>query len=223
MSSLEGPVTAVLRVFDVVVGVALERFLKDFRWVLLREVRIFVKARAKANPGAHRWSHPIFEVLYWASLTLLVSLALRFAIGSEVHLKHTYLESPGPLSLFLKDLVFLVLFGVLLVRAALSKQLSEFMLWLTTFLVVGILWSWIEIATSAQSPFGCWWLLVNSVQLALTVVGWLWVHWKPGHAPQMLAILAVCYVVIFCFDVKRMIQTSEPVQTKQCPVYWCGT
>jgi hypothetical protein len=222
-SPLEGPVTAVLRVFDVVVGVALERFLKDDRMVDFARDQ-FQTARVKRiGHNARRWDRLIWETLYWASLVVLVSLALRFAIGSEVHMKHTYVEAKGSVSLFLKDLGFLVLFGVLLVRAALSPKLADFMLWLTTFLVVGMVWSWVEIVTLARSPFGSWWLLINSLQLALTILGWWWVHRKPGHAPYMLAILAVCYAAIFCFDVEQLIETSGPTHAGHCFVYWCGT
>jgi hypothetical protein len=213
MSPLEGPITAVLRVFDVVIGVALERSLKDNRMVE-RALYLFEKTRPK-KPGdnGHGRHIFIFELLYWASLAVLVSLALRFAIGSEVHLRHTYLETHGSLPAFLKDLVFLVFFGVLLVRAAFSARLAEFMLWLTAFLVLGIIWSLLDIAISSVAPFGCRWLLVNSFQLALTLLGWLWVHRKPGHAPYMLTILAVGYIAIFCFDVMQMIEASGPNQT----------
>jgi hypothetical protein len=210
MFPLEGPVTAVLRIFDVVVGVALERSLKDNQMVFLALRKFTKKMATGPSRRVHRF---YFELLYWSSLVLLVSLALRSAIGSEVHLKHTYVEAHGPMSLFLKDLVFLVLFGVLLVRAALSESIARFMLWLTMFLVVGIVWSLIDIAFSGGSPFGCRWLGINAVQLVLTVSGWWWLRRKPGRAPHTLALLPLCYAAIFCFDVMQMVEASGPNQT----------
>jgi len=208
MSSYEGPIIAVLRVFDVVVGIAFERFLKDDR-MIHAALRHFVKFRANKGVGPSMLAKKsIYEILYWASFLLLVTLALRFAIGSEVHLKHSYQDMQGSVGQFVKDLAFLVLFGVFLVRAALSAKLTDLLWWLTMFLGTGAIWSLVEILSRPTSWFGCWWLFVNLLQLALTLIVWWSLCRWPHHASFILVLLAVCFAVLFYVDVKQLIEMS---------------
>lgn len=111
--TLVGAVTAILLAFSVVAGAALERLFND---------QPLVK---KEN-----YQHPRDEVFYWLVLTIVITVAIRFLVGSYVHLHFTYttsasLRPPGPLydrlwsfSLFLRDLFFLFAFGAFLANSS---------------------------------------------------------------------------------------------------------
>src|SRR5438270_4212008 len=112
---IEGAVEAVLLAFTVVVGVALERFLKDHAVVIQEKYQ--------------GWRHELF---YWSALTILITLAIRFLVGSYIHLHFTYAEVPTLKTVlrFLKDLFFLFVFGTFLVRAALALTSKSFIFWI---------------------------------------------------------------------------------------------
>jgi len=208
MSSLEGPVTAVLRIFDVVVGVALERALKDDGMIRFA-LRQFRYVRGYRFRRGTKPLHVAYEVIYWSSFLVLVSLALRFAIGSEVQMKHVYGEATLESTLgFMGDLLFLVLFGVVLVRAALSARLTDFLRWLIMFSLLGIIWSCIELARWPGSPYGCWWLGLNSLQLAFTLPCRWMIRRRPRDARYALMALAAVYMTLFAVDVWHLVEMS---------------
>lgn len=201
----EGPVTIVLNVFAVVVGVALERFL--------------TKSPMTGEDPAQYWSDRLFfrVLFYWASLTILCSLSIRFLAGSHYHLQHVYVASQIPPNLqmatirwFLKDLAFLLAFGVFLVRAALSTTPESFLMWLIRFLVAAVLWCLLESALlhfwPIHSYVGKLWLPINLTQLLLTLVGWVMVKSRKNWCPSIFTALAVCYVIAFCLDMRFIIE-----------------
>jgi len=197
------PVDQVLFVFGAVVAVALERFLTESPMV----------AAFRSNPGNGPWRRELF---YWSSLTVLVSLSLRFLIGSAVQLDGTYVKqnlTSSPYLRFFKDLAFLVTFGVFLVRASMSSDVSEFARWLTWFFVVAIIWClvyWIECRCIGAAAELRRWLPINTLQLAMTLLFWWLVKVNQNQPePCLLAGLAVSYAIIFGFDVRNVIENQR--------------
>ena len=179
-------------IFTVVVGVALERFLKDHLVV--------------AEQKYEGWRH---ELCYWSALTILITLAIRFLIGSYIHLHVTYVDAPTPKVLlrFLKDLFFLFAFGTFLVRAAIAKHFSSFMYWIMLFSAAGVAWSVIEVIT--RSYHLAWaWLLINLLQCVVTFVCWKYVGSRPDALrgiPAIFAVLVIMFAGLFCLDLWQII------------------
>src|SRR5579864_5298792 len=68
-------------------------------------------------------SRGLRTLFYWSSVCMLASLALRFLIGSKIHLLVTYGEGTnGTIGWFLHDAIFLFVFGVILVKVAWAKH-----------------------------------------------------------------------------------------------------
>jgi hypothetical protein len=196
MLNFADPVRAVLAIFGVVVGVALEFF-----------IRKPLEGEEKNLPKGL-----VRDVVYFSAFTALVSLALRFVIGSEIHLNHTYVAhgTPEDYLKFLRDICFLVLFGALLVKVALSKDLREFTSWLIKFFLACIAWSLIE---CPKTEFGRWWLGLNLLQLVITLAFGGLMKWfvdkktNPGPYKAILAaLLAAFYFAIFSFDLRKLME-----------------
>src|SRR2546421_131710 len=109
MLNFKDPVTVVIGIFAVVVGAALERFLTARPMDLGQNV----------TKRSHR------ELFYWSALIVLLSLIIRFFVGAAAHLAGMYLKpdalKPWDMYLLFKDMVFLIVFGVFLVKVAISK------------------------------------------------------------------------------------------------------
>ena len=189
---LEGAVNAVLLAFSVVVGAALETFLKHHPTV--REQRF------------QGWRHELF---YWSALTFLITLAIRFLVGSAVHLHFTYVDTSGPFRWFLKDLFFLFVFGAFLVRAALAVPFRSFVFWLMMFSGTSFVWSGIELLTR-PGPLARSWCWIDGFQLIVTLACWWFVPQEPGARRNIpiLSILVVVFAVLFCVDLWHILVGS---------------
>ena len=222
-SSFHYAIDAVAVAFVAVVAVALERFYKD---------RTLVEAQEFGDRRCFLFGWRCYEVFYWSVLTVLVSLGLRFLIGSAVHLHGTLEESRGPVRDLLWDILWLFIFGSFIVRAALAKNVHEFAKWLMSFSVAGVLWSVIGILVSSHaltSSLAFGWLFINGAQFVATLILWVVSRRQPQPAGQagqastgnneqvlvpadkrVLRMLALAFVfgVLFIVDVCHMLDGS---------------
>jgi hypothetical protein len=156
-SSFHYAVEAVFLAFVAVVAVALEEFYRDPR--LVDEQKL----------DDSRWYR---EVFYWSVLTVLVSLGIRFLIGSSVHLHGTIEVNRGPVRDLLWDILWLFLFGSFIARAAGAKTVPEFAKWLIWFSGAGVVWSLIAISMNPRGTLtyslALGWLVINGIQFVVT-------------------------------------------------------
>ncbi len=200
MKNAKGTVDVVIVTFSVVVGVALERFLTD--------QKVFSEDFVMK---------PEYWCFYGFSFTALICLALRFLVGSDFHLKDSYVKpNQDKLIFFFKDLIFLVVFGVLLVQAALSKNPRDFMSRLAWFLGLSVIWDLIEWRTRRRNlPLTKRWLKIDFFQLAGTCLIW-YCYSQVGvslWAFAFFAILAVGYCLALWFDLGFLTSRDPPATT----------
>jgi len=210
-------IEAVFLAFVAVVAVALER---AYRGPRLVEKQNF----ADKQWGLLRWESA--EVSYWAVLTVLVSLGIRFLIGSAVHLHASFVDNPGLVRDFMWHVLWLFIFGSFIVRSAFAESVREFSKWLTWFAVAGISWSLVAIAThslpkdgSAQvSPsdamtrkLAMGWLIINGLQFVATFSLWKLSKNEPTGTNQQvnrLVVLAVAFGLLFIADACHILDGS---------------
>jgi hypothetical protein len=150
---------------------------------------------------------------YILALIILVTLSLRFLIGSRVQMTKEYgeLMPASSFSRFVTDVCFLMFFGAFLVGVAQAKSVRAFMGWLATLSAAGVLWSFIALLRG-HLELAQWWLWVNAGQLVLAAVLSRWclpVNSAPGagrkQASWALVIAGIWFMVIFVFDLRKMI------------------
>lgn len=164
----------------------------------------------------------------WSLFAALVGLLLRYFIGSAIHIRRTYVYSPPfkQASWFLlKDLIFLVLFGVYAVAMSQSEHPSEFMTRAIQLLAIAFVWSLLDpishVGICGKPPaVSSWkyWIWINFAQLVVTLVilqllvskGKMW-----GTA-LLGAIYSGLFVLEYVYDlhgpsVGEKKKTSEPV------------
>jgi hypothetical protein len=219
----ERTIAVVSDAFIVIVGVAVERFLT--RYPLGRGDPAF-KPRASSLPPAEKpeicryqpHGDATVDLWYWVcyclALAILVSLVLRFLIGSGTHLAKHYIGKTTSQSVhqFITDIIFLMFFGAFLVGAALASSVRRFMMWLSLSSAVGILWSVIAVQVRGDRGFGCWWLAVNFFQCLISLALFLWCNQtgtSPGDGRRtvrwVLGLGSLWYVGIFWFDLQKIL------------------
>ena len=205
LSIYDIPIVAVLQAFSVVVGAALTRFFADPRVVDAQKFNDWEKHRDF-----------IRELFYWSVLTILITLAIRFLVGSGVHLRMIYKDiqefSLHTVLRFLKDLFFLFVFGAFLVRAVLSNEVRSFARWLALFSGTGCFWSGFEYLyySAHPDPLAGIWFLINLFQFAITITCWQLAP-KGEETKRCLGIVVsimVIFVVIFCLDLAHILKSS---------------
>ena len=183
---------------------------------------------------------------HWGALIALIALLLRFIIGSTVHLNRTYVlpaptVPPGDpvqgisqsVPMLLKDLAFLVLFGIaaLLMTSGIARPdgLRELLIGGVVYLSLAIIWSamdWLvrdlwtldhtgtvgpgagaAVATTAYvgSKSDRWWLVLAAVQLVTPLVLLLWLYPSTIGAAAAAWLLAVVYIVCLYADLKHVL------------------
>lgn len=198
-------VEAVTITFGAVVAVALERFYKDQR---------IVKAQRFSTSAWH-------EAFYWSVLTVLVSLGLRFIVGSAVHLKGSIGQHHGPVNEFLWDILWLFIFGTFIVRAAQAKNDRNFAYRLRWFSGAAVLWGVVAILgyphDDTSRHLAPTWLVINLVQFAASflISGKAPPNPAPAEKPlaskeQVLRMLALAFVfaVLFIADLCHILGGS---------------
>jgi hypothetical protein len=167
-----------LAIFAVLVGLALTEF-------ILAQFTSWPRRPIDAAP-----------LVRWSLFAALVCLLLRYFIGSAIHIKRNYVYSPPSREatwFLLKDLVFLVLFGVYAVAISQSDNPAQFMDRSAQLLVIAFVWSLLDpishITFRGMPPtVSSWkyWIWINSVQLAATV---LILHWLVSKSKVWGAVL----------------------------------
>jgi hypothetical protein len=195
--------------FLVVVGVALHSFLRDYK--MGRDLGVARLDDLVNVPKPHK----AYWLSYWLTFVVLISVALRFLVGSRAHVTSVYGGSGSvPLDSysFTRNIILLVAFGVVLVQAAISKSHRHFMLWMVGFSAAGIMWSLLD-----GTNWGRWWLCLHLWQVLVTVVCFLIAPSKPGtlvennHVRRLtvsLSLLAVVYVWLFLADLNAIIHLA---------------
>ncbi len=191
--------------FAVFAGVALTHFISESEMV--------EKYKEKCTSSA------LQAAFYWSSVCILSSLALRFLLGSKIHLLTTYGQgSHSGIAGFLHDAIFLFVFGVFLIKAAWAKHHLEFGNWLVALLAGAVLWAsstrWL---IRNDTGFVSFWLPLDAAQLVITLVVlvpvWRYRSDWPDKARKASAIsmlvLAIVYLGVFAIDVIWMINKNS--------------
>jgi hypothetical protein len=169
--------------------------------------------RTKASPDQPDRRKTWYVVCYMLALIVLVTLVLRFLIGSRVQLMQEYGEQVDQRHFFkfVTDFCFLMFYGAFLVAVAQSKSVRAFMGWLAVISGAGVLWSLIALARGDRDlPY--WWLAVNSIQFTLTGGLSLWCL-PLSASPEVgrkraiwgLVMAGVWFMIIFAFDLEKII------------------
>lgn len=209
------PIDVVVEAFVVICSFAVAQFFTDGGTVVDQDPA-FRTSDAQPEPEHNPW--------YWAcyafSLTALVTLVLRFLAGSHEQLKNGYpvLKNRQDFDGFLIDVSFLMVFGALLARTALTKTVRAFVAGLAGISAIGVLWSFIECVIRSERvirselQLGWWWLGVNLVQLVLTFA---LVKCCPPRGSRanvgakkvraVLSIAAAWFCLAFYFDLQEIV------------------
>ena len=151
-----------------------------------------------------------YVLSYTLALIIIVTLSLRFLIGSHEQMTHEYREQIAR-GRFVADVCFLMFFGAFLVGVAQAKSVRAFMGWLAILSAAGVVWSFIALPRS-HFKLAQWWLLVNAGQLVLATVLSRWC--QPVNAPLAagrkravwsLVLAGLWFIIIFFFDLQMMI------------------
>jgi len=194
--------------FVVIIGVAVERFLTEFP---LKNDPVFKHPNPQAPRGSFQEApSKIYRLCYVLSLMAIVTLVLRFLIGSDFHLRHAYANATAKLGVdnFIVDICFLMLFGAFIVGAALAERIQRFALWLALFSAVAVIWSGIALIRGAQHDLICWWFTINAIQFGIGLAALvLCLRYQNRHNLVIgaLLILSAWYVVIFPFDLEHIL------------------
>jgi hypothetical protein len=165
-----------------------------------------------AQTASHRDS--LYWVCYALGLMILVTVILRFLLGSDTHLRHAYARvSTNPVSVgnFIADVSFLMFYGAFLTGAALSNLVRTFMGWLSLSAGAGVAWSVIALIRG-ERDLVFWWLTVNAIQFLLTFGLYIWacqIDQEVGKGRrQVLGLLGIAwawYAIIFGFDLQKIL------------------
>jgi hypothetical protein len=203
----ESIITVVGDTFIVICGVAVTQF-----FIGGTVVDADPAFRTEKDKAPDRYT-PWYVICYMLALIVVVTLVLRFLIGSHSQLVQEYSKPADIPSFhrFVTDISFLMFFGAFLVGAAQSKSVRAFMGWLALTSAAGAGWSFIAL-WRGYSDLPYWWLRVNLAQFVLTCVLSLWcrpVDALPGEgkiaARSALVLAGVWFMIAFVFDLEKII------------------
>jgi len=248
----ERSIEVVIDAFIIVIGVAVERFITEFP---LGEDKAFDFLKTLPHKRRYRRPHRTWKVKvrrlryrisqfrnksyylgsYGSSLAVIVTLVLRFLLGSDLHLRNAYLHNAGKQNInqFAVDIAVLMFFGTCIVGAALAESIQRFAWWLALCSAAGALWSWQALSRPDVQDLRDlvrWWFQINSVQcgiaFCLGVVCWylgksrsrklfFWRFKKPETKQKIMiwgvVILALWYLAIFPFDLGKIFKEQKEV------------
>ncbi len=194
--------------FIVICGVAVSQFFTGGT-VLDHDPAFQTEASPNQPDRRKAW----YVICYMLALIVLVTLVLRFLIGSHAQLMQEYGEQVDKRRFFkfVTDFCFLMFFGAFLVAVAQSKSVRAFMGWLAVISATGVLWSLMALVRGDRDlPY--WWLAVNLIQFVLTGGLSLWclpLSAKPGvgrkRAIWGLVMAGVWFMIIFALDLEKII------------------
>lgn len=157
------------------------------------------------------------QLRFWAFIAL-VALLLRFIIGSAIHFNQAYGKRRGqerPLvpsvTLFVKDLLFLLVFGYLAIQITHSHQFVHFVQESTWFIGFSLLWSvteqWFrsrfqpDAANDVRLNQLVWdWIVLDLIHFLFTVGIRFWSGTGTTTQMRTAALLAIFYVIFFLVD-----------------------
>ena len=174
--------------------------------------------------------------LHWVAFVALVSLLLRYIIGSGVHLTYTYARKegtdaePNSSSVFLlaKDFGFVVYFGFVAVQMAKAQDFGTFWLFAEYFLIAGLIWSVTDCViryfwcryfwcryfwrkrprNNHEWPKRQFWLLWAALDAGQLLSTWAVLKFCAVEAHQAY-VLAFLYAVFLLLDLKVMARTLQ--------------
>jgi len=198
---MPGIIKAVGEAFIVICAVAVGLFFTDGTVV---DTDPAFGAKVCQNDGERKlW----YGVGYVLALIIIVTLVLRFVIGSSIQLTQEYGKSVSLTSFprFVTDVCFLMFFGAFLVAVAQAKTVHAFMRWLAIISACGVVWSLVALWRS-NPDLAKWWLVGNSLQLVLTgILAW-WCNESGSKRPiGGLIIAGVGFMIMFVFDLQKML------------------
>jgi hypothetical protein len=184
-------VATVLTTFGVLVAVSIADF--------------FDETKNKLPEGVRLWA-----------LLILLALLLRYIIGSAIHLNRTYNppaadydHSPSTW-MFLKDIGFLIAFGVVAIRITRAPTFFHFFQQSALFVGISLLWSITDAVihglgwASHEKPFYLIWMPIDAAQLLLTLLIYACLN-----EPHLVAkVLTVVYMLFFFGDLVLMIRVN---------------
>ena len=212
----EHVVKTVLATFAVFTGLTISNYVKD---------TIFTVDHLRAYYDWQDWAG---DWRCWA-FAALVCLLLRYLIGSAIHLNYMYVTPKGrdePRSfsvlLLFKDVIFLVVFGVIAVFISKAESADLFVDRAGWFLLSGLAWSVLDWLMRRfwpdprehprplkERPFWAIWILLDGLQLALT---WGLVSCIEDDLVKAIA-LAVIFTVFLFFDILAMVRFVQRPST----------
>jgi nucleoside 2-deoxyribosyltransferase len=184
-------VDVILVTFSVLVGVSLADFFDD--------------TKDKLPEHVHDWA-----------FLMLVALLLRYLVGSAIHLKHAYRTAPNfkhsaSAFLFLKDIVFLIAFGLIAIKITHSVKLFHFWQQITIFIGISLLWSvtdpifrkiWEPSALQGR-PLWEIWTTIDTAQFAVTLIVYIC---SKHDLYRVVVILTFVYAVFFFLDLAALLR-----------------
>ncbi|SPF39151.1 membrane hypothetical protein [Candidatus Sulfopaludibacter sp. SbA4] len=164
----------------------------------------------------------------WVLSLSLILLVLRLFIGTANHLETTYAEDEGgefnrTTGCFLKDIGFLIAFGLMSVLIARSDPAApeSFLKRTMLLLLITSLWSvgdalWHWLMSSGKPRWYRWWLFCDSCQFLLTAVFWRWAPRLPGDCwllPRGWGLRGLVLVLLFAgffiVDVRNILKMRQ--------------
>ena len=234
----ERSIEVVIDAFIIIIGIAVERFITKFP---LRHDPAFRLLKTAPRRRSHRrpardvkrpilnklryWrSYFVSKSWYWIcyvlSLSVIVTLVLRFLLGADLHLRNAYLGKQDTHN-FAWDVFALMCFGAFIVGAALAKYVRHFAWWLAGCSAVGTIWS--ALAVQRADPYSLnvliwWWFKINSAQFGIALcIGLLcWVHKaleskNKKYVIGGLVALSIWYIWIFPRDLEKILEMEPRV------------
>jgi hypothetical protein len=197
----------VLEAFVVICGIAVTQFFSEGTVV---DTDPAFSGDKTTSPDRYK---PWYFISYISALIVIVTLVLRFLVGSQTQLMAAYGPEAKEVSFhgFIADVSFLMFFGAFLVGAAQAKSVRAFMVWLALTSAAGVGWS-VMALWRGESNLPLWWLEINFLQFVLTFLLSRWC--KPLGAPAGdgktaahwgLVVAGAWFIVIFFFDLKKIL------------------
>jgi hypothetical protein len=198
-----------LALFGVFTGVTLSFYIKDF---------LFVDKVPVGFMNFPLWSRTLIALA-------VISLLLRYIVGSAVHLNATYVakapklemkddklalveeksHKSGPLGWLFFDVLMLIGFGLLTVRITYAIDFDELMWFSIWFILVGLGWSVVAYVWRPRDrPVAERWILIDLCQVAVTWGLFL----TPGYHLTKTVLLALAY--IFCLFLDLCVVSRPP-------------
>jgi hypothetical protein len=149
---------------------------------------------------------------YWMTFIVLISLSMRFVVGSAAH-SSGFHDKPVEICGFVRDLVFLVVFGILLVEAALARRHWYFISWLMGFSAAGFL-----VGLCEGGGWGQLWVRTHGWSFVVTLVCWFLVPKQRStladrrYVRKLMAVLtplAAFYGGIFVYDIRHLLLNAS--------------